>query len=258
MKDFRKPGPYEVAKGSYRIRHGKVRAWVAKDVSSKSMVVFNNGTGAPSRYYQGLLNHLASYGINVLCPESTRTGSGAFAEEAVRHYLSDYPDTKVGCSGHSQGGSASVATYSRLGGKADSLFPIFPAWGMGRWTIKEDIASVKCPTFIVQGGKDSSVPAWWLNIGLNYFQTEVYHGLAHKADHIFNWQPIVAPVMVAWFLWTLKKDPEGKAYIDSLNDSPQDWDVSVLGKGKSSLSMWDDEVPILEGIDMTEVELVGE
>lgn len=258
MTDYGKPGPYEVGYTRSRIREGIVHAWFAKNHSAKSCVCFLNGTGAPSSYYRGLLENLASHGINAICPDNSRTGNGAFGAAAMESYVKKWPDTKVGFSGHSQGGSGAVAAASRFGpDRVDSLFCIAPAWGMGRWGIKQDIAEIKCDTFVMQGGKDRNVFPWWLAIGLQEFTCDVWHGYAHQADHIFRWQPIVNPVMTAWFLWKLKEDKGAESFIGRLDSDPG-WNLKTPKYTPPELFYSLEETNILDNVDWNDIELAGE
>jgi len=256
---FTEKGPYEVGHGIYREKHGFVHAFFSKDHSAGACVCFLNGTGAPSSYYSELLRHLASYGVNAICPENSRTGNGVFGAAAMQSYVDKYPKTKVAFSGHSQGGSGAVAAASRFGPeRVDSIFCVAPAWGMGRWGIQEDIAKITCDTFVMQGGMDRNVFPWWLAIGLRAFKCNVWHGIAHKADHIFRWQPIVAPVFVAWFLWKLNGDKQAESFIGRLNDDPG-WDLKTPNHTPTNFKpdiLGSDG--ILDNVDWNEIELPGE
>ena len=227
---YDKKGPYELGHTIFRIKEGMVHVWFPKNHSAKSCVCFLNGTFAPSFYYRGLLPILATWGVNVLCPENSFTGNGIFGSNAMKSYIEKYPETKIGFSGHSQGGSGAVVAANLFGvDRVSSVFCIEPAWGMGRWKIKDDIGNIKSDAFVVQGGEDTSVYPWWLAMGLRYFKTKVYHGLAHKADHIYKWQPIVKPVFIAWHLWKLKGDEKAGEFIKALGES-EAWDLNIINE----------------------------
>jgi len=90
---------------------GSIKMWVPTVPAGCKipMVHLANGTTAVCADYQDDLNRLASHGFLALCYEDPNTGAGTQGIQAFDAAISMFPDlvdTKIGSTGHSQGGQA--------------------------------------------------------------------------------------------------------------------------------------------------------
>lgn len=102
--------------------------------TSHPVVLWGNGTAAPTSVYAGYLRHLASHGFIVVAGNSVMAGAGGQMLEGLdllEQRAQDSGDRfyqmvsdMVGTTGHSQGGGASIA--SGKDPRVDAIFPFEP------------------------------------------------------------------------------------------------------------------------------------
>jgi hypothetical protein len=150
------------------------------------IITWGNGTFAIPDFYQGLLDHLASYGFVVIASTSMFTGSGKemlggvdwLIDENGRPgslFFNQIDTGRVGATGHSQGGGGTInaGTDPRITCTA----PIEPTPGR--------VVDLQGPMFLVAGSEDSIVPASWVTAS-TYEPALVptVYGIAQGADHL--------------------------------------------------------------------------
>ena len=127
--DFAAPGPFAVERetnvgpdAAYDI----VRpARLGEEGRKHPIVSWNNGTLYQIDRYQALLDHWASHGFVVIGGHTNRTAGGAVHEAAIdwlvaenaragSAYFGMLDVTKIGASGHSQGGGATISAGANV------------------------------------------------------------------------------------------------------------------------------------------------
>ncbi|MCG8920406.1 acetylxylan esterase [Actinokineospora sp. PR83] len=125
------------------------------------VIVWGNGTGVGPNTYDGLLRHLASHGFVVAAAKTANAGSGremlaGLDYLATRNstpgdvYAGKVNLTRVGATGHSQGGGGAIAAGADP--RVDTVVPIEPG-PLG------DVAKLHGPAFFLAGQDDNVVPA---------------------------------------------------------------------------------------------------
>jgi len=174
------------------------------------IITWGNGTAAPTWCYTILLKHLASWGFVVVASNSTMTGSGKEMLAGIDYLIAQngtqgsvfyakLDTSKIGASGHSQGGGGAINTAKDS--RVTCSAPLAPSPG--------NTAQVRGPMFLVAGAKDTActpkqirancyVPAkvpvvFATNKNMNHFQ--------------FGWDCAGARgYITAWFMFQLKGD----------------------------------------------------
>jgi predicted dienelactone hydrolase len=181
-----------------------------------------NGTGASCSSYQQVLNRLASHGFLTTCYESTQTGAGTQGVQAIETAYrnhADLADTKIGSTGHSQGGQAAFTVLQQAEAKwGDSYtyagLAMQPASGFGAQppggTWQSVYGRIKSPMFMFSGTADTLVAECWVQQGFDALNDaiEAYNWSAVGSTHIPTPQTHTMQVAVAWFRWKLLGDNE--------------------------------------------------
>jgi hypothetical protein len=249
ITDYQSAGPFKFeAKTS-----GKVKLWVpAVPAGCKVPVVhLANGTTANCGNYMSSLERLASHGFLAACYEDPNTGAGTYgimAFEAAMSMFPDLVDNKLGSTGHSQGGQASLVTLALAEAKwGDKMtytgLAMEPASGYGTQpsggTWQSYYAKIKSPVFMFSGDSstgfansslagistgDGLVAISWVAQGFEALSKsiEAYHWTAIGATHIPTPEEQENQVSIPWFRWKLlgdgkaceffKKMPDGKKW----------------------------------------------
>lgn len=192
------------------------------------LIVMVNGTFTPASEYLPVLEHLASWGFVVVGNEDEQSGNGVSTTTTLDYVLdsNQIPESplfgliatdSIGIAGHSQGGAGAInaASTSR---NSNRLKSIYTASAISHFVAKNnngdyDTAKLTIPSFFMAGtgGEDrffiSPLRAVRKNFeALSTTQPAVIArrtGVDHKDVLEYG-----DPYMTAWFLWTLKNDPD--------------------------------------------------
>jgi len=135
--DYSKPGPYQVMKANVDLA-----SYLSGDPTPTTAVIFypqpfeasclhpvvawGNGTGVTgSDVYAFFNNNAASYGIVVIASDNSNTGTGHYHKAGIDYMMKQNADstspfynklsTRVGVSGHSQGGIGATTATNLIG-----------------------------------------------------------------------------------------------------------------------------------------------
>lgn len=171
------------------------------------IIIWGNGTGAsPSTYISGL-SHWASHGFVVSAANTSNAGTGTAMLACISAGANVGGDaSRVGASGHSQGGGGSIMTGRDS--RVDTTAPMQPyTLGLGHNSTVWD--EQRGPMLLLTGGSDSiaspssnaapvfraaNVPVFWAELsGASHFEpTGDFGGYAG--------------ISTAWFRYMLKSD----------------------------------------------------
>jgi hypothetical protein len=218
ITDFAGEGPFDYM----AMPQGSIKMWIpmVPDGCKVPVIHLANGTGGTCSAYQNLLNRLASHGFLTTCYESGATGAGRQGLEAIQSAYENFPDladTKIGSTGHSQGGQASFIvlqfaeeefgdsyTYAGLAMEPASGFGSQPAGT----TWEAVYAKIKSPMFMFSGTADILVSAAWVRRAFTALDdsVEAYNWAAVGAVHVPTPQSETIEVGIPWFRWKLLGD----------------------------------------------------
>jgi hypothetical protein len=219
---------------------GAVKIWVPMVPAGCKVPIVHlaNGTGATCSAYQQVLNRLASHGFLTTCYENTNTGAGTqgvMAIETVIQNHGEMADTKIGSTGHSQGGQAAFTVLSQAEDKwGDSYtyagLAMQPASGFGSqpsggW--QPMYAKINSPMFMFSGTADVLVSQGWVAQAFTALadDVEAYHWSAQGSTHIPTPQAETAKIAVPWFRWKLLGDNEACKAFKMLGMTASEWRV---------------------------------
>lgn len=228
-------GPF----GVKRATSGMVKMWVPTGMPSgcKAPIVhYSNGTGATCSMYGPIMRNLAKYGILAICYESTNTGQGTQAQKAIRAAISKYPNladaTKIGFSGHSQGGAGTFTALSR----AEKNFPgatmtgvaMQPAARFGSYppNWSSMFRGIRSPVAMFNGVADTLVPVYYASVTWKALSQPKVWYTATGADstHIPVPNNPGKQITVPWFYWQLLGNKAAcQAFQDLLKKGPGSW-----------------------------------
>lgn len=230
ITSFSGTGPFRVSRDS----SGTVKMWVP-DVPSGCtvpIVHFANGTGASCNSYADEIQHMATYGFLAICYDNPNTGQGTQAIQAVEAAVSKYPNladaTKLGFTGHSQGGGGAIMGVYRAEQKWGTArtyagHAIEPASGFGdsprNWA--NLYAQIKSPIFMFNGTADILVAASWVRQAYNALSDSIEKAwyTAVGATHIPVPTRWVNESTIPWFRWKLLGDSNACQAFKSLPNS---------------------------------------
>jgi hypothetical protein len=217
---FAAAGPFE-----YMPMHqGSVKIWVPMVPAGCKVPIIHlaNGTGATCSAYQNVLNRFASHGFLTTCYENTNTGAGTQGVMAIETVIMNHGEmaaTKIGSTGHSQGGQAAFTVLAQAETKWGDTYTyaglaMEPASGFGSqppggsW--QSVYGTINSPMFMFSGTADTLVSQSWVSQGFTALNDsiEAYHWSAVGATHIPTPQPQTMEVGVPWFRWKLLGDNE--------------------------------------------------
>lgn len=229
-------GPFRVTTRT----SGSVKMWVPSvPAGCKVPIVHHaNGTGATCSGYADMLEHLAGHGFLAICYENTDTGQGTQAVSAVKTAISQYPDladgTKLGFTGHSQGGGGAIMGVYRAeqewgASKTYAGHAIEPASGFGdspsNW--QTYYAQIKSPIFMFNGSSDSLVSESWVDDAFSALSntTEKVWYEAVGASHMTPLPTEYANEShITWFRWKLLGDSAACQAFKNLPNS-RNWNL---------------------------------
>ena len=161
IKKFQEPGPEPVQRmtvGDFTLFLGST------DGDPKPGLTWGNGTGASPGSYVGILNRVASYGVQVVASNSQNTGTGVEMQQGIDVLLGG--GFNVGgpfcASGHSQGGSGTV--NSSVNANVVCSIPVEPD---NRFTASSNGRDIKGPALILCGSTDGLAPCGAPNAATN-------------------------------------------------------------------------------------------
>lgn len=233
IANYTTDGPFSFSSA----RSGSVNIWVPDVPSGCKVPIVHlaNGTGARCSTYGSILEHLASHGFLTTCYEDTNTGQGTQCLTAIQTALAEYPDladTKVGSTGHSQGGGGAIMCVYRAEQEYGDSIDIVghamePAHGYGDAPANYAslYAQIRSPIFMFNGSSDSLVSSSWVSQGFNALDDgiEAYWYEAVGAAHIPIPTRWTEESTVAWFRWKLLGDTQACEYFKNMPNT-SDWD----------------------------------
>lgn len=192
------------------------------------LIVMVNGTFTPASEYLPVLEHLASWGFVVVGNEDPQSGSGVSTTTTLDYVLdlNQIPESplfglidtdSIGIAGHSQGGAGAInaASTSRNSSRLQSIYTAsaISHFIAGRNDNDYDTAKLNIPSFFMvgTGGEDRFLISSHRTLRKNFEALSTTQpaviarrtGVDHKDVLEYG-----DPYMTAWFLWSLKKDPD--------------------------------------------------
>jgi len=159
VTDFAAPGPFAVHRETNvgpNAAYDIVRPMrLGEEGRRHPIVSWNNGTLYQINRYQDLLDHWASHGFVVMGAHTNRTAGGAVHEAAIdwlvaenaragSAYFGVLDLTKIGASGHSQGGGATITAGANVPGPSGivTTLPLMPISSFERPHLAQHAASM--------------------------------------------------------------------------------------------------------------------
>ena len=207
------------------------------------IILWGNGTRQTPENYVPTLSHLASYGFVVAAANTTNAGSGAemlacldwlTAENgrAGGPYAGKLDVSKVGASGHSQGGGGTLmaARDARIRVTA----PVQP-YTLGLGYVAGAQAQQHGPVLMLSGGADTiAVPARNQQPVYDTANTPILWATLAGASHLVPMQggAVYNGMLTAWFRYHLMADPKAAAMFQGATCgycSGADWNLQRKG-----------------------------
>ncbi len=178
------------------------------------VITWGDGTCSNPQTFSKILEHLASHGFLVIASNYRQVASGAVMLRAIEFMLSENEnaqsalygkvDTKMlGATGHSQGSMATVTV-----GADKRIVATVPIQGANA----SAVGAMKGPTFLIAGGKDTTVAPAGIESAFNAATVPAVYGLALAADHTtppVSPAPLLGPI-TAWFKIHLANDENAR------------------------------------------------
>ena len=202
--------------------------YVAKCDGYKPIVIGNNGTGAPSMYYETTARHLASHGFIVIWPENKNTGNGKTCMAGLELGLKQ-PDAlpmHYAITGHSQGGSATIV----CGGLAEKKYPDFkaallpnqPACGMSAGNVSSLARLIDQKVLFFSGDRDTVVRENWVNQCYQYVKSDKAWIVGKGSTH-FNTQNYIPEISLLFFRGALFDHLESWQELNQVSSRKYRW-----------------------------------
>lgn len=193
VTDFAEPGPFAVTQTSggpsCTIHRPTDSALGGQSKNLRHPVItWGNGTGATPTVYAGVLSHWATHGFIVTASTSTNTGDAVemigclewiLEQDTVAGpYMGRVDKSKLGASGHSQGGGGTLMTGRDVRITATAPLQPYILGGLGGFQ-SSSITEQKGPMFLMSGSDDTiatpsanqepvfeqtNVPVFWGNL----------------------------------------------------------------------------------------------
>ncbi len=178
------------------------------------VITWGNGTFAIPQFYQGFLEHLASWGFVVIASNSPFTGSGQQMIEGVDWVLAQQGDPTsvlyqrvdtqaIGATGHSQGGGGAINAGTDPRVRCTAPIENIPG----------DVQQLQGPTLILAGLQDNVVPAAWIarSTAIPSVVPTVF-AVHREANHLtpLGDGGVFRGVVTAWFRALLRGDSEAQ------------------------------------------------
>ncbi len=178
------------------------------------VILWGNGTFANPSVYDGLLRHLASHGFVVAAANTSNAGSGRemlagldnltrFAATPGNRFHQVVDTTRVGATGHSQGGGG--ALQAGADARVDTVFPLQPWRGTP--------AAVRGTALMFAGSRDTTIPPSSVRAAYRAVPGAAAYAELIGATHS---TPTGSAggyrfALTAWARWQLMEDPDGRA-----------------------------------------------
>ena len=206
--EYAATGSYATTSGSA----GQCTIYRPRDVAEGTpLILWGNGTGAPTSSYSQGLRHWASWGFVVAAANTTMAGSGEEmldCIDAVRgaSYADNVDFSSIGASGHSQGGGGAYAAGRDVRVTATAPMQPYPfEFGIGAR------APQNGPMLLLSGGNDMIAPREPVQSRIfERAETPVFWATLDSASHFEpSWSfGGYRGMSTAWFLYQLKGDSD--------------------------------------------------
>ncbi len=225
FEQYSDDGPYSVVSNSFDGPGNDFAIYRPSNLGANGefhpIITWGNGTGATPSTYNELLEHLASYGFIVIASRSTNTGSGDEMIEGIDWLLSEnnrsgsiyfqkINPTKIGATGHSQGGAGTINTAIN-DKRLTAIAPLAPAtFSFPFFYSTED---VDCPLFIMVGASDGLAnPSNVFNTSYSTATAPAIYGSLIGAGHftLTGDAGSFRKYITAWFEAMLWERPEAR------------------------------------------------
>jgi len=259
ITDYESAGPFKFTQKTV----GKIKYWVPGVPAGCKVPVVHlaNGTTASCSNYQKPLERLATHGFLAACYEDPNTGAGEYGIQALETAFTQFPqlaDNKLGSTGHSQGGQASLVTLQLAEAKWGNTMTyaglaMEPASGYGTQptgqTWQQSYAKIKSPVFMFSGDSstgfanssllglttgDGLVAISWVKEGFDALNKsiEAYHWTAVGATHIPTPEPEEMKISIPWFRWKLLGDVKACQFFKGMTSGGKEWVVRAEQNAK--------------------------
>lgn len=213
---YEKPGPHAVTVTQGGPDHTLYYpADLGANGTQHPVLIWGNGTGSTTAPYDASLRHLASWGFVVAAANTTQSGSGQEMLAGARFLIAEdqrpgsvfygkIDQTKVGASGHSQGGGGTIAAGADP--MVDVTMPLQPS-------PHGSVPDLKGPSLFVAGQVDWIVPS--LYVQSRYSQAGHIPAIFAElrgSDHFFPGDTRIRLIGVstAWFRFWLMGDEQAR------------------------------------------------
>lgn len=217
VPDYAVDGPYAVTVAAGDAAHTNYYPTDLGPAGTRHpVIIWGNGTGASVSTYDSFLRRMASWGFVVAAANTTQSGSGVEMLDGARWLIAQDANpasvfyghidaSKIGASGHSQGGGGAIVTG------ADPLVkttaPISPG-------PQGDETKLRGPVFYAAAQLDWIVPSTWVKYRYGRTtQVPAVFGEVGGTDHFYDtyygYNDAGATVLagvVAWFRYQLMGD----------------------------------------------------
>lgn len=180
------------------------------------ILIWGNGTGATVSQYAFALSHLASWGFVVAAANTGQAGNGVdmlagadflIAEDkrAGSPFYGKIDESKIGASGHSQGGGGAIVVGADS--RVDTTIPIQPG-------PQGSPSALKGPSFFVAGQFDYIVPSLYVySRHSQATQAPAVFGEVKGADHFLRGDTRYRLLggVTAWFQFWLAGDENARS-----------------------------------------------
>lgn len=197
------------------------------------VILWGNGTGASPRSYSALLRHWASWNFVVVAANTSNAGTGEEMRDCLNWlensgYASLADLSKVGASGHSQGGGGSI--MAGADSRVTTTAPI-EGYTLGLGHDRSSWTQQGGPMLLLSGGADTVVSPRTNHAPLfERANVPVFWGILQGASHF---EPSYdggefREITTAWFLYQLQDNENARTYfegVDCVYCQASDWTV---------------------------------
>ena len=221
--NFRGQGKFRTASKTV----GKIKVTYPVDTNGCDTIpaTFCNGTGGNLWMFRAHAQKLASHGFYVSSYETTQSGSGRQAMEAIDYAISQGAVSELAIiGGMSQGGQCAASTaykYEQKYGGLAAVNPMVPAFGMSNPNFRREIPQIKSPFFMFNGSADRTVSKAWVSAGWSLVKSSPsYFYTANGAGHV-NSVRWAEDALLPFALYVLFDRQDAKEYFEYLPNAPE-------------------------------------
>jgi hypothetical protein len=222
VNDFAARGPFAIQREANVGPNGAYDVIRPRELGAQGrrhpIISWNNGTRYPIAEYQDLLDHWASHGFLVIGAHTNSTAGGAVHKAAIdwlvaenarsgSAYFRMLDVTKIGASGHSQGGGATITVGANVPGPAGIVtsVPLMPISTFQRPHLSQHVGSMLIVS-ATQDDRANTVADQALADVTTEFVDAQFIGVHEDAMH-----PGMHGATVAWFRYQLMGDETAKS-----------------------------------------------